>query len=228
MIHIFNTQLFSYCYLSKRRRGWLVNWIEKAGLENIRRLMEIIEVERNHELLLTARNLRELAVYAFSYIILVIPLSLLTELIKGEHFVLADLCKSNPGGSSKEVAQEDQAEAAIGALVRSIRIIQPQSLRPAPRPEKNEQDRKRVWKTKVVGTELEDFMDWTGILVNEPVEEEEVPMLVVGFAAHMRKWVADSEDESTPISDGKCPPPYPMRSIQGCLRQMKRPRKTRQ
>ena len=167
---------------------------------------------------MTARNLRELAVCAFSYIIPVIPLSLPTELIEGEHFVLADLCKSNPGGSSREVAQEDQAEAAIGALMRSVRIIHPQSLWPTPRPGKNDQDRKRVWQTKVVSTRLEDFMDWTGILVNKPAEEEEMSILAVGFAARMQKRVAESEDESTPISDGK----RPRRSSQ-----MKRPRKTR-
>ena len=49
--------LFSCCYLGKRRRGRLVNWIEKAYLENIRRLLEITEAEHNHELLLTVKNL---------------------------------------------------------------------------------------------------------------------------------------------------------------------------
>ena len=85
------------------------------GLENIIRLLEIIEAERNHELLLTARNLRELASCAFPYIIPVVPLSLPANLIEGEHFVLTDLCKfSLSSSSSAVVAQEDQAEAAIG------------------------------------------------------------------------------------------------------------------
>ena len=52
---------FSLCYLSRRRQGRLVNWIEKASLANIRRLMKVTEAERNHELLLTTRNLQELA-----------------------------------------------------------------------------------------------------------------------------------------------------------------------
>ena len=38
-------------------RGRLVNWIEKVGLENIKRLLEIMEAERNHELVLTVKNL---------------------------------------------------------------------------------------------------------------------------------------------------------------------------
>ena len=85
-------------------QGRLVNWIEKASLVNIRKLLEVMEVERNHELLLTMRNLRELATCPFPYIIFVIPRSLPVELIEGEHFVLTDLFKSNPGSSSQAVA----------------------------------------------------------------------------------------------------------------------------
>ena len=66
-------------------------------MENIRRLLEIAKAKRNHELLLTTRNLRELAACAFPYIIPVVPRSVLVELIEGEHFVLANLCKSSLG-----------------------------------------------------------------------------------------------------------------------------------
>ena len=48
-------------------------------------------------------------------------------------------------------------------------------------------------------------MDWTGILTGESNEKEEMSMLASGFASWMRKRVVDSEDESTPISDGKRP-----------------------
>ena len=48
-------------------------------------------------------------------------------------------------------------------------------------------------------------MDWTGILTSEPAEEEEMSMLATEFVARMRKWVADLENESTPISVGKYP-----------------------
>ena len=51
-------------------------------------------------------------------------------------------------------------------------------------------------------------MDWKGILASESVEEEEMFMLVAGFAARMRKRVVDSEDESTAIYDGKRPKRY--------------------
>ena len=103
------------------KRGRLVNWIEKAGLENIRHLPEIIETERNHELFLTTRNFRELAPCAFPYIIPYVPHSLPVELIEGEHFILTDLCKSTPGSSFRAVAaQEDQVEATTAAVVRGL------------------------------------------------------------------------------------------------------------
>ena len=38
-------------------RGRLVNWVEKASLEKIRRLLEISEYERHYEVLLTLKNL---------------------------------------------------------------------------------------------------------------------------------------------------------------------------
>ena len=76
-------------------------------------------------------NLRELATYAFSYIILVVTRSLPAELTEGENFVLANLCKSSPGSSSRVVAtQEDQSEATTGALVRSVWVTQSQSPQP--------------------------------------------------------------------------------------------------
>ena len=59
-----------------------------------------MEAEHNHELLLTARNLRELGASPFPYNIPVVPRSLPAKLIEGEHFVLANLFKLNPGSSS--------------------------------------------------------------------------------------------------------------------------------
>ena len=48
-------------------------------------------------------------------------------------------------------------------------------------------------------------MDWTGIIASESTEKMKMSMLAFGFASWMQKWVVDSEDESTPISDGKHP-----------------------
>ena len=59
-----------------------------------------------------------------------------TELIEGEHFVLADLFKLNPGSYS----QEDQLGASIRTLLRSAQATKPQSSRPVPRPTKKKKE----------------------------------------------------------------------------------------
>ena len=90
-------------------------------------------VERNHELLLTVMNLRELGNCPFPYIILVVPRSLPVEVIKGEHFVLDDLLKLVLGSSSQAIfAQESQTEAVTRTIVRYVCVTQPYSQQLAP------------------------------------------------------------------------------------------------
>ena len=89
----------------------MVNWVEKARLDRIYLLLEIIERERHHELLLSVKNLQELGASPSPYIVSIFPCPLPSEVIKGEHFVLADLSRSFPVGSS-------QAKATSKPLVR--------------------------------------------------------------------------------------------------------------
>ena len=65
--------------------------MEKDSFKKIQKLLEISERERHHEILLTARNLRELSRSPSPYIIPVIPRPLPTELVEREHYVIADL-----------------------------------------------------------------------------------------------------------------------------------------
>ena len=58
-------------------------------------------MEHNHELLLSVKNLQELSASPFHYIVPVIARLLLEELVKGEHFVLADLLKLILGSSAQ-------------------------------------------------------------------------------------------------------------------------------
>ena len=41
--------------------GKLVNWVEKASFEKMRKLLEIFEWERHHEVLLALQNLNDLS-----------------------------------------------------------------------------------------------------------------------------------------------------------------------
>ena len=75
--------------------------MEKARLDRICRLLEITENERYHKLLISVKNLRDLGASPFLYIVLILPRPLPSEVVKGEHFVLTNLLKSLPGGSTQ-------------------------------------------------------------------------------------------------------------------------------
>ena len=68
---------------------------------NTSQLLEITERERS-ELLLSVKNSQESGSSPFPYIVPVIPRSLPREVVRGEHFVLADILKLILGSSSQE------------------------------------------------------------------------------------------------------------------------------
>ena len=87
---------------------------------NISRLFEINERECN-ELLLSVKNSQELGSNPFPYIAPIIPRPLPREVVRGEHFVIADLLKLISSISSQAgSAREPQAEIVEGALVSFV------------------------------------------------------------------------------------------------------------
>ena len=83
--------------------------MEKASFKKIQRLLEISERERNHEILLTSKNLCELSRSPSPYIILVIPRPLPVEIVEGEHYVIVDLLNLAPSSSSPAKNSETEA-----------------------------------------------------------------------------------------------------------------------
>ena len=74
-LHVHSTYFLNKYFFRARKsqRGRLVNWVGKAGFKNIKKLLEIYECERHHEIHLTMRNLRELSHNPSPYILPVIP-----------------------------------------------------------------------------------------------------------------------------------------------------------
>ena len=68
-----------------------MQWVEKVSLENIRRLLEVSEQERHCEVLLTLKNLADVRWSPGPYNLPIIPRSLPSEIVGGEHFVTTDL-----------------------------------------------------------------------------------------------------------------------------------------
>ena len=108
----------------------------QARLDRICRLLEITERKRHHKLLLFTKNLQELGASLFPYMVPVLPRPFPREFIKGEHFVLADLLKSFPGGSSQE-------EAALEPLFQPYHLpLVVQDPKPIPQAAKKKKKKK--------------------------------------------------------------------------------------
>ena len=109
----------------KDRRGKLVHWLEMPNFTKICRLLEISEQMRHHEVLLTMKNFHDLRCHPFPYNVPIIPRPLPSEVVKGEHFVDANLLSLIPGASSP--AREEESKATGRELVISTQSAQPSS-----------------------------------------------------------------------------------------------------
>ena len=96
--------------------------MEKASFKKIKMLLEIFERD-HHEILLTAKNLRELSCSPSPYIIPVIPRPLPIEILEGEYYVISDLLNLAPSSSSP--AKNFGTEAVGRELVISTQFGQP-------------------------------------------------------------------------------------------------------
>ena len=117
-------------FVGKSWRGKLVNYVEKTGFKKIKKLLEISEQERHHEVLLKVNNLRELIHNPSSYILSVIPRPFPEEVVEGEHYVVADLLTLVLGNSS--LAQTSEVEVVGQELAINFWSEQPSLARGYP------------------------------------------------------------------------------------------------
>ena len=77
-----------------------MKWVEKSSIEKIRRLLKIFERERHYQVLLTRENISAMRRNPAPYTLPVIPRSLPSNIVEGEHFVLVDVRRLVSGGTS--------------------------------------------------------------------------------------------------------------------------------
>ena len=101
----------------------MVKWVERSSIEKIRRLLEISEQECHYLVFLTQENISAVRNNPIPYTLPVIPLSLPSNVVEGEHFVLADVRRlaSGNAGSSRDLifeasSQVQGARSASGSL----------------------------------------------------------------------------------------------------------------
>ena len=180
--------------------------MEKVGLKKVRKLLKIFEQEWHHEILLTMNNLRELSRNSSPYTLPVIPHPLPTELVEGEHYVIADLLTLVPSNSSP--TQTSETEVVGRELEINLRPEQPSLAREdpgvAPRaskevdrgsrlkrlpftkkgsrsaPQASKKGRRVPERRRAPGTRVEDFIPWvapiSSLLPSSEEEEEEDEM----------------------------------------------------
>ena len=78
-------------HVGKAWRGRLVNWVEKSSFEKIHRLLKVSERERHFKVLLMPENISAVRHNPAPYNLPVIPRPLSSDVVEGEHFVVADL-----------------------------------------------------------------------------------------------------------------------------------------
>ena len=85
-----------------------MKWVEKLSIEKIRRLLEISERERHYQVLLTLENISAVRHNPAPYTLPVIPWPLPSNVVEGEHFVLADVWRlvSSSASSSRDLVVE--------------------------------------------------------------------------------------------------------------------------
>ena len=112
----------------------------------------------------------------------ILPRPLPNEVVKGEHFVLPDLLKLLPRGST-------QAEPLIRLYCLPLAVQKPNLA-----PQAVTKKKKKSRQVKAVDEGLEGFMDWKNMKISQSNEEREVEMtgLVVGFAIQIRKRTANA------------------------------------
>ena len=93
----------------------MVHWVEKASLEKIRLLLEISEQEHHYEVLLAPKNLADVRRNSPPYSVPIIPRSLPSENVDGEHFITADLLNliASCGSSSRVLDAETSSQELV-------------------------------------------------------------------------------------------------------------------
>ena len=174
--------------------------MEKSSVEKIRRLLEISERERHYQVLLTRDNISVMRNNPAPYTLPVIPRPLPSNVVEGEHFVLANVRRlaSDGASSSRDLVVEASsrvqgARSALGSSASSSRGLgspaagreasghDPEHILPlaqvtrvAPRVVKIK--RKKVLKRRnEPGSRCENFVPWVPNHPDDPrdLEEEE-------------------------------------------------------
>ena len=182
-----------------------MNWVEKSNIEKIPRLLEISKQERHCQVLLTSENISAVRRNPTPYTLPVIPRPLPSDVVKGEHFVIADLwrlvsgsanCSRYPvieassqvqgAGSASRSSASSSGGSSLSPLApnRRARSDRPERFLPlvqvaraAPRVVKVKRKR-ALWRRNAPGSKGENFVPWVPVDTDGPQDFEEEERMI--------------------------------------------------
>ena len=177
-----------------------MEWVEKASLEKIRRLLEVYERGCHYKVLLTSNNLTDVRRNPAPYSLPIIQRPLPPEIIDREHFVIVDLMRlisgdaSTSRGAEAEIADwRSVAPSPLGPSASNsegsgsahpaFRWGERDSLserlplpsrggKSAPRVLKVKR-KKATWRGYTLGTQVKDFVPWVLNPANPRIRKRE-------------------------------------------------------
>ena len=98
-----------------------MKWVEKLSIEKISQVLEIFELESNYQVLLTRENISAVRRNPTPYTHPVIPRPLPSNVVEGEHFMLADVRHLASGGTSSSKDPVNETSSRIQGARRASR-----------------------------------------------------------------------------------------------------------
>ena len=122
----------------------------------------------------------------------VLPCPFPNEVVKGEHFVIADLLKSLPRGST---SVEAVPEPLVRLYCLPLALVDPKLA-----PQAVTKKKKKFGQAKAADKGLEGYIDCTNPTVSQSIEKREIEMfgLVAGFSIWMPKQAVIAQEGTTP------------------------------
>ena len=100
-----------------------MKWVEKSSIEKIRRLLEISKRERHYHVLITQENIYVVRHNPAPYTLPAIPRSLPSNVVEGEHFVLADVRRLVSGSTNSFRDLVVEASSRVEGRPKCVKVV---------------------------------------------------------------------------------------------------------
>lgn len=98
----------TWSFIGKKKRGWLVEWVQKASFDWLNKSFVISTSERNYQTLLSDQNLLAVVWDSQPYVISILPHFTSRVLVPSEHHVLKNISFYEEAQAADVKARQNQ------------------------------------------------------------------------------------------------------------------------